>query len=181
MNVTETPQDQEPASVVTASIWRRFLAYFIDLTLLSVFFTVIGITFRFTERLPDESIITGYNVNVFVLLGFMFYFVVAHKLFGSTLGKFVTRIKVTDSAGARPGLSRLIGRDILSIRYIPWWYKVTPEGFISYGSTLITSHQAITVTVVIIAYFFFQNGFLLFNKERRTLADTLAGTKLIRR
>ncbi|WP_158678163.1 RDD family protein [Pseudoalteromonas sp. T1lg23B] len=180
MEAAEIKNETSNAETKPASPWRRFAAYALDFIILFIALKLIGVEFRFAEKLDSGIIHIGYNANVIVLLVFFVYFVACHKVFGFTLGKFIARIKVVRSNEGMLELNHLIIKDLLSMRYIPWWYQLAPSGAAAFGSTFINTPNGATITCLFIAYFFIQNLSLLFIKNNRSLADLCAGTKVVR-
>jgi len=165
---------------VSASIWRRLLAYLVDLAILILILLSANINIFFIEKLQTGEIVTGANLNIKALIAFFAYYVIFHYLVASTPGKLLARIKVVSVNGGKASFAQLMLRDLLTSRYVPWWYKVSATGMLTIGSTFIAQDWAFMASYVLIGYFLLQNGLVIFTKNRISVADKLARTRVVR-
>jgi uncharacterized RDD family membrane protein YckC len=107
-----------PPAVNVHVTGRRIVATFIDGIVLSAIYSLFrsaaGLPVQQHDTLDFTQLSTGGNVGW--LLGVAIYYVVLEGLFGRTLGKLVTGIKVVSEADGRaPGIGRALLRTVLRL------------------------------------------------------------------
>jgi uncharacterized RDD family membrane protein YckC len=150
--------------VRVAGFWRRALAGFVDIVVLSVCFLFLDVAVAIVVRHPlprlaqlgpdylvdvavngDALALTG--LVVLAMLGFLYFFIF-QAVQGQTLGKRLLRVRVIDGFGRRPSLGRALLR---TLAYLPSLLLLS-LGFLWIG----------------------------FDREKRGLHDWLADTYVIR-
>ena len=94
--------------VIIASIWKRFLAFIIDVNLLVILFTL---TFILHLNLYSETYHLLFILNFGVLS--LIYFVLFSSLSGRSIGKFAMNLKVISITGGKASLFNLIIRELV--------------------------------------------------------------------
>jgi uncharacterized RDD family membrane protein YckC len=142
-----TPYTQGPNVHVTG---RRIVAVFLD----GIVFSLIGY-FVFGLQGDDRAggmdfstLSTGGSIGMFVVV--LAYYTLLEGLFGRTLGKMITGIRVVDArTGSTPGIAKALGRTFMRII----------DGFFGYLLGWIV---------------------ILCSSNRRRLGDMAAGTLVVR-
>lgn len=101
----KTPSGEE---VIIASIWKRFLAFMIDINLLILLFSLIFVLYM---NIYPES----YNLSFilyFWLLSFL-YFVLFSSLSGRSIGKFAMNLKIISLTGQKANLLNIMIRELI--------------------------------------------------------------------
>ncbi|MPZ24123.1 MAG: hypothetical protein GEU28_11410 [Dehalococcoidia bacterium] len=182
------------SSLHYASFESRVIAYLLDLVvLLGIFLLLVAIcllplvlaTDSGEEDLPDWAIWTVIPIVPAFILSTMFYFVGFWVGAGQTIGQMITAIRVVRRDGYPVGFSRAFLRYLaLSIPTI----FVLLAVFTLWASVVLfdlfdSSAGQLLVSIVVFALVAAVGlaGFLmsLFDRERRTLHDLLAGTVVV--
>jgi uncharacterized RDD family membrane protein YckC/tRNA A-37 threonylcarbamoyl transferase component Bud32 len=137
--------------------------------------------------------VLAYFVGPWAFLGAALYFVVAHRLFGRTVGKRLLGLRVTDRAGKTITWSAAIVRFLVASWGIIGWgalvavvYFVHRNERVAFQMAHLTPRQLALpliygglAALVFVAYL---GGFLLaaFHPKRRALHDLAAGTEVRR-
>lgn len=176
-----TEEDNIPSLEPTANskystFWPRFFASLIDGIFLSITGALISLPLGFFPNLL--SFLNEY-ISPFLLLG---YFVVLHGLYGQTLGKLVTSVKVVNHSDEEPiSIKQAFLRDcapliVFSIALLTIVLSsIIDDGNISEISQLIVLFAGTFQFV----WFFLEILTMLFNEKRRALHDFIAGTVVI--
>jgi uncharacterized RDD family membrane protein YckC len=104
-----------------AHLWSRFLALSVDFIIFCIFFFPATRFIRGTWLLnmADHRWNSGLFITDPICISFLMimfsYFVILEGLFGITVGKWVTGIKVVDENGGVPGLVKAFIRNVLRI------------------------------------------------------------------
>lgn len=112
-------------SITTAKIWKRVLAFVIDVSFfmlvinrpfLAVYFPLMGVTaddmsigYFIANSQFEKTILTSSFVSLILLLA---YFSATEAVLGATLGKYLLGIKVINLKGEKPSLVQAILRNI---------------------------------------------------------------------
>lgn len=124
-NVIQAGEDFAPVSST-----RRFLNFVIDLSCW-LFFTFLLSLFLDLSTLYDRKLFGSSLVTA----GFFAYYTIMEFCFQRSLGKFVTRTMVVNLDGSKPGLGRIVLRNLC--RCIPFdriSFLFTRRGFHDYFS-----------------------------------------------
>ncbi|HTF81903.1 MAG TPA: RDD family protein [Cytophagales bacterium] len=103
-----TPDDRD---LIEATSAQRFVNYFIDLIAVIILGGILSIIFP--EILSDEQL-----SNIIFILLYLAYCSFMEASFGKTLGKFISKTHVVNENGYRPGVMRILGRNLA--RLIPF-------------------------------------------------------------
>lgn len=124
-----------------ASFWRRLLSFVIDFSigafLGSYGFVLIG--FSDAPR-PDPTyseVFFGFILIIVLLIYMTIVPVLSIKLFGRTIGDFISRIRVVDEQGNKPGWIQSIVRYVVFVIL----YCIQPFGQIAIVSTVIFTRK----------------------------------------
>lgn len=113
--------DSLKTPIIVAGVWRRGLAYMLDILVLVVGFSVVGgITMGLTRHASNGMRIT--TSVVVMVVGMFVYFVYSEGKFGKTVGMHVLRLKVVPFAWPNQtgiGLGRALLRFI--VRFPSAW------------------------------------------------------------
>jgi uncharacterized RDD family membrane protein YckC len=107
-----------------ASQGKRFANFLLDLVFYYIFSFVIGLIiaiYHVAFSASSNSIFKGDSEIRNYLIGFMVvftYYSISEALTGRTLGKLITKTKVVDENGQRPGLGIILLRTVC--RFIPF-------------------------------------------------------------
>jgi uncharacterized RDD family membrane protein YckC len=171
-----------------AGFWRRAGAMMIDGFIFIFPFTIIN------TQITEYSYINYTTSNILMSILFTFYIVLMHSLFGATIGKFVTGIRVTKVDGTKIGFKEAIFRssiDILfSIPFIISIFVIASQINFDELNVLVKLKQysylaelkpkwAIAIEVFSHAYVLSEVLVILFNKKKRSIHDFIAGTVVI--
>ena len=119
------------AKEIYAGFWLRFVAYLIDIIILSVgnfaFGFILGFMFYdVVDFIPDAA----FNL-VGILIGWLYFALMESSVLQGTLGKMALKIKVTDLKEKQISFARATGRHFA--KYISW--ATIGIGFIMIGFT----------------------------------------------
>lgn len=95
-----------------ASTGQRFADYLVDYVTMVVLYVVLG---------SVTGVLDGQTRGESVLLSsvlFLFYYAVLESLFGTTVGKLLTGVRVVSEDGGEPSLAQILGRTFA--RMIPF-------------------------------------------------------------
>ena len=171
-----------------ASFWRRLLAGFVDVVLALLFSVVVG----WLGTLSKASALIFLPIMWAV---FLLYQASFHALFGATIGKLLSRIRVSRLDGSAIGLKESLRRssvDILATTH--WLYMVVPAtlslppesfhgqgwGNLFHGLKPTLSPSFEVAEVVMFLWLVAEFVTMLFNRKRRAVHDFLAGTIVVR-
>jgi uncharacterized RDD family membrane protein YckC len=149
----------QPAIIVYAGFWRRFVAFLIDNIILEIVTTIfgciyafiIGYTFTVTGISEDTSkIVLFVGVCIFCIIFYWLYFTLLESsLKQATFGKMAIGIIVTDLNNNRISFGKANGR---------YWGKI--------------------VSAIILFIGFFMAGF---TQKKQALHDIMAGTLVVKK
>lgn len=103
--------DHATVSYELASVGRRIAAYAIDIVVL-VFIAVIVVLAAGID--PEDADTQNQQIAIYAIITLV-YFTIAEALTGQTVGKRLTRIKVTTLSGEPIGWGKSAGRNLLRI------------------------------------------------------------------
>jgi len=147
------PADWSPAaSRAYAGFWRRAGASLVDWLLFLPVTLIFG------------GALTGAGPELIAQLAWLAYAVPLDAQ-GATLGKRVLGIKVTDAAGEPPGLGRSATRHVLDVAYALL--------------IVVGLHEAAGILLVLGLVGLVDVLWMLWDEERQTLHDKLAGTYVV--
>ncbi|MCE0522675.1 MAG: RDD family protein [Methylacidiphilales bacterium] len=155
------PGSGEP-SLVIAPVWRRLVAWMMDIVLLDILLTPLSA--QLENILPSKQVFDVmadptqlqnlptpvlWQLLAFVIIGnacVVLYFTACHAVYGKTLAKALLRIRVVDPNGQKPAPAKAFVR---------------------------------ALALVFSTTFFFPLLFAFMNPQRRTLHDLVAGTCVV--
>ncbi len=94
-----------------STTWKRFANYIVDRICSLIMAAIIGGIS--SMLIYDETLIT-----ILYFITPILYYTFFELYFGKTIGKFITKTKVINEYGERPGFRNLLGRSVC--RYIPF-------------------------------------------------------------
>lgn len=136
--------EKTEADLVAASKGKRFANYFIDAILFYVVAALIGVMWAIITDAPEEIFEdeSSFGMNIIsMLLYAAYYFVLEGGTGGKTIGKYITKTRVTDYNGHTPSSSQFIKRSLS--RIVPF------DGFSFLGSRDEGWHDRWSDTMVI--------------------------------
>lgn len=131
----------------SASQGKRFVNYILDLLSLYIFSYIYGIVLGIIIAIIDPELLSIFeegNLLLQYFIGFVFamiYFTSFEAATGRTLAKFITKTKVVDKNGKKPGFNTILIRSLC--RFIPF------EAFSFLGSEASGWHDTLSDTRVI--------------------------------
>ncbi|WP_224999370.1 RDD family protein [Cesiribacter sp. SM1] len=132
-------------TLVPASGGKRFANFVIDYIAALVFVMIISASIGVFVSLLGFDVFEEEYPLVENLLGFFWYFgyyiFFEYALNGRTIGKMITRTRVLDEKGGKPGFGQVVGRTFA--RMIPF------EAFSFLGDSSIGWHDSLPGTLVI--------------------------------
>ena len=162
-----------------ASRFKRFLAYFIDAIILSLFSSIIILPFALgsiTQISDIELLITRYYSIVLTLVMLLYFPLFESSKSQATLGKKLFSLYVSDFNDQRINFSTAFTRCFI------WLLPSLPIVFFQFTSKTIEEYNAKMSTYwwLPVICFLLYCIFLIpiFGKERKTLYDTLTSTKV---
>jgi uncharacterized RDD family membrane protein YckC len=138
-----------------ASFWLRFLAFIIDLIVLSILFNVVRLVVNF--KLKSEYVVADYGFFVLYrgpivfVIGWLYYSIFESSKAMATVGKMAVKIKVTNLLGNRITLFNATGRFFgkfisslfLCMGYIVVFFMSTKQGLHDYwAQTVVIMKQS---------------------------------------
>ncbi len=163
------------------TFWRRFWANFVDGFIIGIPFAVLMIVLERTGIITSVS--KPYYQHFHSLATFA-YFIVMHAMFGQTVGKMATGVKVFDKTGEleiswKQSLLRVV---------VPVLFFVVSLGYFTYtGTSFEQAWDAGSFELFEYAILFLSIAWLaaevitlLSNSRRRAVHDFIAGTVVIR-
>jgi uncharacterized RDD family membrane protein YckC len=138
-----------------ASSWRRFSAFLID-------FIVVFIVSRFVASAVTGGATDGHLFNVAHTTAAAIYFSIGNY-YGTTLGKWLIRIRIVGGGGLRPGLRSGLIRSAANIVAIP------------VSAIAAAPHTRFATGYI---YLLFEIGFatLIWDANKQSVYDHMAGT-----
>lgn len=170
-------------TVSYASLKRRILAFLLDYLVIAAYGLLIVVPLSLVFRdffrplfsgTPAIAELTGF---LLITLPVSLYFLIGECTpRQGTLGKRKLAIRVVDGHGRHIRLWRSIVRTV--VKFLPWetahfaiWQTILPGGISEHFAMLILIVVNITVIIYLISP--------LLNRERRSVYDWIAGTKVI--
>lgn len=159
-----------------STFWPRFFASIIDGIFLSVTGALLGLLLGFS---PDFLSFLKEYVSPFAILG---YFIILHGIYGQTLGKLLTSVKVVNHTDEGPiTMAQSILRECTPLivfaiaLFVLFLSPVDENGHIPETSQIILSISGLFhFTWILIELLT-----MLLNEKRRALHDYIAGTVVI--
>ncbi len=99
----------------SASGWKRFFNYIIDIIAFYIIIFIIAIAFGF---LGMAEMLTKTNIYILSALILILYYSLTEGISGRTLGKLITGTKVITEDGGNPGFTKILVRTLC--RFIPF-------------------------------------------------------------
>ena len=159
-----------------STFWPRFLASSVDAVVL---WPITGLIPMLTVYLAEYSDTQSFWIYSIVALIIPVYSVVAHGLYGATVGKYVCKIVVLDAKTKRRiSFKQAFIRDsvpiILAVSWIVW---IALSG----GADSVTETTAFyAIPLIYMGWFLAEVITMLSNSRRRAIHDFMAGTVVIR-
>lgn len=163
------------------TFWRRFWAHFIDGFVVGVPLGLILFVLHGAEVFRPGA--RAYVDQITQLIG-LIYYIAMHAIYGQTVGKMATHVKVWDKSESREiTLKQSILRDIVPV------FVALISLFYFFGFGLTDDSGELTATaetilmgtgIVVMTWWLVEIVTMLFSKKRRALHDLIAGTVVTR-
>jgi uncharacterized RDD family membrane protein YckC len=159
-----------------APVWKRAAAIFVDGLLFLPF--VYFETFLYEPGVPVAVVIGGLLTAWF---GYLFYDVYLHGRYGQTVGKMVLGIRVVRTDDSPIGFGRALFRAFVAVLFGAAFFLNDVHNIVNRGTVVPAEDdwiQTAAVIVYAVYYLIAVPAVALSNRDRRTVHDFLAGTKV---
>jgi len=133
--------DDEPAALVPAERWRRFVNLLVDYVGFFLLSFVIGVLIAVIGGVAAVHRLQQIPNIVVGIVILTLYYVPQELMFGRTLGKLVTGTKVVNEQGGKPSVGQVFGRTFS--RFIPF------EAFSFFSADARGWHDSLPKTYVV--------------------------------
>jgi len=123
-----------------ASVGKRILNNLIDIPCYFCFAILIGIV-QSLIGVEIMSNMNGFTEKLFGVVLVLIYYILFEGATGKSPAKFITRTRILDGNGNKPGFMSIVTRSL--VRFIPF------EGLVALGSEGRTLHDKLSETYVV--------------------------------
>jgi hypothetical protein len=168
-----------------AGLGLRFGAYLIDWLIFTVVITLLVSLFRILRVIPSAGILVGVAISWGILFAFWLYFAAPEWIWGCSLGKWITGLRVRSAQGREPpGILAILLRTLIFILLLNLGSRAM-ELFLLFGFPVSFRKLADQVTLIAVPVLILLGWVLLLAPMRarngyRGLHEWASGTRVIR-